>query len=583
MTELLNQNPDVAESSLLHRIYTAVIVALAAILVALALFRPKATEVQVNASLNLKQEVAGEIEPVSVSALQTEVRKHKVVRKLLSGISPDILGKVGNIENSWWVDSVAQSLSITSTGPESATDGTQLVLSSKGENESFQLAVLGQLQEYFETKYHQPTGSGNPQTENRTRENVAITVQQLDEVQDELKTFTDAQIEQARENYRSEIRAVVHKFVRARRIPGESIASNGRRNRKMPVVAAVNPEWEAIEAELEKLRDNEADKNLWSVRPDSKQFHEAVDDIADRIKTTPQTVVVANGMIENPFVKRKRAKQQRAAQQSAEEDGRITKLDELAIDDLIDIAMGNRDSNKTNAVAGIGAEVDSVAGIGNPTATTTPQPESRKKSRAIIRASQALVKIAPFDELAARRAIEKEPKFRELVSRFTAARDARDTALESLSQQSPEKASVVSVVSNLKTPTVANRRSTFSRSFLTRLLAPGLMLGLLCGLMTTSPKPPETFISPEDAENWLDFPVVGTISTTDGPAIPSPNPPTSPGYVQMLRRIAEGIVCLSLVAILYAVVSINGFGKEFIGNPLGGFTNAVDHISSWVS
>ena len=289
--------------------------------------------------------------------------------------------------------------------------------------------------------------------------------------------------------------------------------------------------------------------------------------IAKRIKSTRRTVVVDNGIIENPFFKKKQAAaRQQRIETAIDED--LAELDDQAIDEIIDLAMRTGDQ-------ALGDEV--------PRPSSTPQPPNGARSQATLRVSSVLAKMPPFDELAVRREVEKEPPFRELIAKFNAARDARDAALDSLDQQAQAGQSVVSVVSNLESPKVVKVSRNFSRNFLLKMLTPCLLLGLLCGVLTTAPQPPDTFISPEDAENWLDFPVVGKISTGDGPMIESAAAPSTPGYIKVLRRICEGIVCLSLVAVLFAVMSISGFGREFLGNPLSGFTEAVDHITSWVS
>ncbi len=566
MTDLLNRTSDAAESPILDRVYTAIIVSLAAILIALALFRPKAGDVTVNAALNLKQESVGQAVPLSADSLEREIRRPEVVRKLLSGIDPNVLGESGDPVNSWWVDSVAQSISVDAELLQPSEEGMRLILTSKGESEPFQLALLGQVQEYLESTYHQPSGSENSQTETRSRENVAIAVEQLDSLQTELKAYSSERIEQAREKYRSELRAAVHRFVQSRRNAGNGFASGNSKKRKMPVITAVNPDWKEIEAELVRLREGESDNQIHSMNSHG-QFDDAVDQIAKRIKSTRQTVVVDNGIIENPFFKKKQAEaRQQRIETAIDED--LAELDDQAIDEIIDLAMQTGDQS---------------SGIENPWPSSTPQPSNDARSQATLRVSSVLAKMPPFDELAVRREVEKEPQFRDLVAKFNAARDARDTALASLDQQAPSEKSVVSVVSNLESPKVVKYTRNFSRSFVLRMLAPCLLLGLLCGVLTTAPQPPETFISPEDAENWLDFPVVGKISTGDGPVIEAAAAPATPGYVKVLRRICEGIVCLSLVAVLFAVMSVSGFGREFLGNPLSGFTEAVDHITSWVS
>ena len=549
-----------SESTIADRIYTGIMVAIAAILLAIALFRPAAHTVTVTGSVDLRREQDGKRLPISAEQIESEIRQPVVINQLVAGLDPKIRDSIKQPTNDWWTDAVAQSLTVQAESSSAELASTQLKLTTRGVNEVLQLALIEQVQEYIQETYHAPETGPSDEAFERQRARVAAAVDRLDEIQDKLKNFTESRIEEAREEYHASLRAAVAKFMQSQpqSDSGAKYASQEKASkaRPLPVVSVVNPEWREIEAELETLRELEADRNHPSIHPEARvEYADAVNRLADRIKSTSQTVNVKHGFIDNPFASRNKAEPANPKSDEGSE-----------IDDFLKLAHGDLDEEASN-----------------PTSAMTPAPEEQEPVKKSVRVSRVLAKMPPFDEVAARRQVEELDEFRELIGKFQAARSARDDALDALESQPQQDDRIISVVSNLTKPVVADRQSEFSSGFLLQMIVPGLLLGGLCSVLKKNAPPPDAFISPEDAEDWLDFPVVGQITTRDGPLIPTPPPPTVPGYIKTVRRISEGVVCLILLVIIYSVITVSGFGKELFNDPLHGYVEAIDNITSWMS
>jgi hypothetical protein len=119
---------------------------------------------------------------------------------------------------------------------------------------------------------------------------------------------------------------------------------------------------------------------------------------------------------------------------------------------------------------------------------------------------------------------------------------------------------------------------TANRAF--SFLIPSILIGLVCAWFRNHPEPPETFVSPEDVEEWLDLPVVGAVTTGDGPRIPALEAPEPPPVIRIVRRVAEVTVCAAMLLIIVAVVTVSNFGQTLINDPFTAYAQAIANVGN---
>ena len=207
-----------------------------------------------------------------------------------------------------------------------------------------------------------------------------------------------------------------------------------------------------------------------------------------------------------------------------------------------------------------------------PKPSPTPEPVAREL---------ALSQLPRFDEDDVRDTIMQETDFKRLMTRLEEAKTAHNAALDKLKNaQNPE--SVVSEsIAVVQTPTVTERKPgevTANRSF--SFLIPSILIGLVCAWFRNHPEPPETFVSPEDVEEWLDLPVVGAVTTGDGPRIPALEAPEPPPVIRIVRRVAEVTVCAAMLLIIVAVVTVSNFGQTLINDPFTAYAQAIANVGN---
>ncbi len=192
----------------------------------------------------------------------------------------------------------------------------------------------------------------------------------------------------------------------------------------------------------------------------------------------------------------------------------------------------------------------------------------------------SVAEIPRFSDAAARARIMSEQSFIRLSEQIAAVTANRNEALAEM-QRCPDPAAVINESTSIaEGPRVVARvrRPVTGGRFLS-LLIPSALVGLLCSWFRHESDPPEAFISPEDVEEWLDLPVVGSLCTTDGPPIPAQAASTAPPLVRMVRRSAEVVVGIAALILIYSVAAVSGFGRFFVSDPFTAYTQAVDHLT----
>ncbi len=221
-----------------------------------------------------------------------------------------------------------------------------------------------------------------------------------------------------------------------------------------------------------------------------------------------------------------------------------------------------------------------VASQDNPYASSTSQATADHEREANV--TDIAAAIPRFDIEAAKKRIMAEQEFVSLSGQVSDATTSRNEALADL-QHCQNPAGLVNetmLVVQEPRATERVRRSLTSMHFLS-LLVPGAIIGIVCAWFRCEAEPPDTFISPEDVEEWLGVPVVGSISTIDGPMISAQGVSTPTLPVRIVRHSAEAVVCIAMIAVLMSVASVNGFGRLFMSDPFSAYTQSVDHLTSF--
>ena len=84
-----------------------------------------------------------------------------------------------------------------------------------------------------------------------------------------------------------------------------------------------------------------------------------------------------------------------------------------------------------------------------------------------------------------------------------------------------------------------------------------------------------------EVETVLPVPVVGTISTDDGPPIPR----RRPGRARVVRYatlVGELTMAAAVLVMLLAASSESTFSTQFVQDPFGAFSDAVARAGNWV-
>ena len=104
------------------------------------------------------------------------------------------------------------------------------------------------------------------------------------------------------------------------------------------------------------------------------------------------------------------------------------------------------------------------------------------------------------------------------------------------------------------------------------------VLGLLASFAKRAGEPPEVLYSLGDTEKSLKSRILGTISTKNGPGIPSPRPGGPPKTIRWLVFASEAICVGAAMLVLISVFQIPGYKKQLVLNPFSAFVTSFDFV-----
>ena len=506
-------------SSLPDQVYTFVIIALALFLIGLAVFRPPAGDITVESVLNYTRQNA-ELDVDSFQAeLRTELTSTEAVERALSGIREDLIPPIKS-SGGWGplTERLAERIDLEVFPIEEDTNLKGVRIGSTGPNEAFQWQLVQSLQQQFEDSHNRPVDLAAVRSKHQeARDEVASAVGILDFTQKRIDDYVRERLSEEQ---------VIHE---------QRLAS-------------------AIE-QLENAAKQPLSQDVTAIQPDPQPKLPVVESVN------------ANWRYLKDEIDRLRRQRDRLANASTE-----TEPDFGSIDSEIK-SLEAALATTPKVIAGAPSAIENpFVQKDPPKPTPSPQPEKRELD---------LSQLPRFDEDEVRDQISGETDFKRLLSRLEEAKTSHNKALDKLKSITSPDEVVSETVAVVQSPKVMGREPgevTAQRAF--TLLIPSVLVGLICAWFRSEPDPPPTFVSPSDVEEWLDIPVVGAVTTGDGPRIPEVEPPEPPGLIRAVRRVAEVTVCAAILLVIIGVVTISEFGSTLISDPFTAYTQAVANVGN---
>lgn len=507
-----------ARSSLPDQVYTFVIIALALFLLGLAIFRPHYGDITVRSTFGYSRENAPSLDfDAFETQIKDEISESKSLERAMGSIREDL---IPDMKGQGWgpmTERLVDQIKVSLKPIDGAQDKCLVQITSNGPNEAFQWQLVNALQQRFEDLHNKPVDlSGVRAKYQEVKDEVASTVGILDFTQKRIDGYIAERLTEER---------VIHEQRLATMI--EKIQEDATRSAPQPSLTPPSPE-----APLPIVE---------SVNPNWRHLKDEI----ERLKK----------------------KQANLANLSLDEQAAYGSLgDEIS-------SLESAFSNTPRVVSGSPTAIDNpFVKKDPPQPTMTPQPANRELD---------LSQLPRFDQDEVRERITRESDFQRLTAKLQESKSTHNAALDKLKATVDPKRVISESVTITQPATVTSRMPgevTARRAC--SLLIPSALIGLVCAWFRTSPEPPHTFVSPEDVQEWLDLPVVGAVSTGDGPRIPTLEPPEAPLVVRKARRVAEVTVCVAIALVVLAVITVNNFGQQLIHDPFTAYTQAIAHAGN---
>ena len=520
-----------APSTWPDRAYTFVVISLGLLLMGLAAFRPPVEQVTHATTFDYVRTGTPEApESGGAVSIEAELRSPALLEKALGRIRPQIHPPHSSGSQLDLLRDLAKWIEVDVT-PAADTQTKHVRLEITGRREGFQYQLARHLVDVF-TESHtqmpgdlsevhsQDEGAGHePVIDSATlQEQLAAAVDAVDQAHDRLDDFVTQRLADEREAHQEAMAT----YLQGQQAPAEAAAESAQNEsspRTSTIVQAVNPQRRQIERELARLRARRGSHLNVSATSDSltdgSALDEAIRALEARLGETPEFVESQLEPQTNPYV---------------------------SVDAVV------RDAEATES------EVDA-------------SPDSPEIPR--------------FDEYAVRATMDADPTFQHLQAQVEEATAARIEALRAIREAPQRRRSLVQERVRVTQPpkVTARLRGAVTGNRLLGLLLPSSLLGLLCAWYREEPYLPETFLDDHDVEEWLELPVVGSVSTKDGPEIPEWEASELPSSVWWVRRGAEVTICLALVTVMVSIASVSGFGRTILSDPFTAYTQALDNVA----
>ncbi len=513
------------ESTVWGRVYTGAAIAFALFLVLIALFRPTGGDVTVGSTLHLARESQNELQNIPNDRLRQAIINPEFVAQAVKGVDPALIEQYQQLVGSEWLSTLPNSIDVESDSM--APESINIHLSCKGPLEPFQLQLMQQLEKQLIVEFSTSLGDASASDTDEPSRVVAIqAVTKIDQLYAQADQYTQEHLASARAAFESSLKSFLASRVAEETegdvsqhpVPSPTPIPAGSPG--LPQVETVNQNRMQLESELHRLEKEFRSTNGASDRRDQRfARRRQIVELRESINEMPRTQPIPSDVIANPFV------------------------------DPQDIHQ-----------AALNEE--------------SPPPFDADQSAAL---ADSLVEELPrFDESAVLAHIQSQPPYQEIQQEIKLAIADRDAALAQLSAaKSQTSAEVTPVVS---AQLHHRHHPRLSKLLLIGLALPCLAVGIKCALTQTVSDVPETFCSPEDVELWLDFPVIGSATTLDGPQIEQFHPPRTPRSIGVLRRCCEAFVCVAFLLVIICVMTEPHIGNELSSNPLGAYTQAVEFV-----
>ena len=508
--------------TLLDRIYTFVVISVALFFLAMAFWPSgdgKKCMVEGVWSL-LRNEAEAPISPEEIENIRQAINSPEAIHNAIQTVSPSVTDR----NYSTWEQKVAESVVVAVE--QNAGNQVNIRVRAGGDNEEFVKKLITTLKDQFRGQYQPPTNAGEVQAEReRLKSDVVAALKALDDQQSVIEKFLTQQMQKAEQESRSQRTSAAPSLeaptVTATAVPPITAPAA----KQLASVEIANPAHTRIQEEIIEL---EAQAVLRGTPAGGPQAGSTINELRELLELTPPSIALKEGFVTNPYI--------------------------------------SEDNSQT---------------IRNPYAgsiTPTPTPVAPANTEDLRVAANTT-----FDAYAVEQSIRNGAEFKEMNQALAAAKTRHNAALDALANASQELAVPSIGVESQKPPTVISRfRSGLDRKWLWSFLLPACLAGLVAAIFCGRERVPNTFYSVNDTSTSLGLPIVGSVTTKQGPEI------ELPGYAQRsvvrwIRHAAEIVLVIALLIIIYALATFDGFSDRLTADPFSGMLTAIDHIKSFLS
>ncbi len=187
------------------------------------------------------------------------------------------------------------------------------------------------------------------------------------------------------------------------------------------------------------------------------------------------------------------------------------------------------------------------------------------------------------DRYALEQSLRNSPDYQKMRNDLEMAQQRHHAALKAYADL-PESTTVPSQKMDwAQAPTVVRRyRGRVRPGWLFSLLLPCCGVGLAAAAVCMRQCIPSTYYGVEDISDSLGLPIIGAVTTGQGPTIepPSVAPRKS---IRWVRRIAECVLALTVALIVFSLVTLDGFSDQLVQAPVGALMTAMDNFRALLS
>lgn len=515
--------------SLFDRFYTFTVICAALLFLGLALWPFSKNKMSVVESVwNYDRGTASPLSAEEVGNITYAIKSPDSIRAAIETVSPSIEERNYSV----WQEKVAESVAVMVEPDRNSYTNVNVRVRAGGNSEDFCRELVGALQDQFQQRYHKPVDhSAVAKAREKLEQDVVTALKAVDKQQVAIDNFLREKMKQARtvmesrsKKTTSNVPLLAPPTATATAVPRiDPPASDVKRN-KLPKIETANPEYLALQAEIQELESREL--ILGSPTNDPTSSTNSLDSLRARLSETPRSIPTDENWVSNPF-------------SSDAESAAIANPFVKASEEIV------------------------------PSITLDPPEVAEADELALNR---------EFDAYAVEQSIRNGPEYRRLLQQLDHSKRSHLAALDTLKSPSLDSMKSSQTVNLVQPPQVVSRfRSGLEWPTIWKLLVPSALAGLVCAMFSATQKNPQTIFSQNDAKSSLNLPVLGTITTDFGPTIQYPYSAQRP-WARWSRHAAEVVLVVSLLAIIYALATFDGFSNMLAKDPFAGFMTAVDQV-----